>query len=86
MYSRREESVNMTKDDISDVRRQEERRGRRPIDLEARKQSRKQREACRTYLYIATEEEFVNAMRALGIREDSPAFLKALAAWREFPG
>jgi hypothetical protein len=38
----------------------------------------------RTYLAIATEEEFVKAMRGVGLREGSPEFLEALRIWHEY--
>jgi len=64
--------------------REETRRGRRPIDLETRRKRAEKLADMRKLLTIATEEEFVRAMRDAGLSADSPEFLKALRAWREF--
>lgn len=65
--------------DIEKVRRAESRRGKRPKGLEEER-----KKAIRTYLELATEEEFVDAMRAAGLQQDDPRFQAALAAWREY--
>jgi len=72
------------KKDLEDVMRTESRRGRRPIDLETRQKESEKLEGMRTYLAIATEEEFVKAMRGVGLSEGSPEFLIALRIWREY--
>lgn len=69
--------------ELRDVIAAEGRRGRRPIDLEVRRESRKSLE---NLLRIGTEEEFVRAMLDFGLREGSPELSKALEAWREFRG
>jgi hypothetical protein len=38
----------------------------------------------RKLLLVATEEEFVEAMRVAGLRDDSPPFLEALRIWRAY--
>jgi len=72
------------KQDLDDVLQGERRRGRRPIDLQARRKSLKRLEEMRTLLTLGTEEEFRRAMHAFGIHEGSKGFSDALAAWREF--
>lgn len=64
--------------DIEKVRRSESRRGKRPRDL-----ADERKKAIRTYLDLGTEEEFIEAMHAAGLRQGDPRFLAALAAWRE---
>ena len=65
--------------DIEKVRRSESRRGKRPKGL-----ADERKKAIRTSLELATEEEFVGAMRAAGLQPDDPRFQAALAAWREY--
>jgi len=72
------------KKDLEDVMRTESRRGRRPIDLETRRKGGEKLQGMRTYLAIATEEEFVKAMLGVGLSEGSPEFLVALRIWREY--
>ena len=72
------------KQDLQDVIRQEGRRGRRPIDLKARRERSEKLASFRKYLRIGTEEEFVTAMRSFGLHEGSQAFSDALEAWREY--
>jgi hypothetical protein len=72
------------KKDLEDVMRTESRRGRRPVDLGARQKRNEKLQGMRTYLAIATEEEFVKAMRGVGLREGSPEFLEALRIWHEY--
>ena len=69
--------------DLDDVRKTESRRGRRPIDLDARRRHHEKVGTMRTYLDLSTEEEFVRAMRGVGLRDGSPELLAALQAWRE---
>jgi hypothetical protein len=59
-------------------------RGRRPVDLETLRRKRERDSFLRKLLTLATEEEFVEAMRAYGLADESPEMLAALAAWREF--
>jgi hypothetical protein len=69
--------------DVEDVRREEMSRGRRPIDLETRRQRENQRRELRDLLDFGTEEELVAVMRAFGLADDSERFQKALQIWRE---
>jgi hypothetical protein len=73
----------MAKDeDIKDVMREEGSRGRKRVDTAARKKHQ-QRLKDFQKLLNGTEEEFISAIRAGGIRADSPLFLEALRIWRE---
>ena len=74
----------MNTEDLKDVMGAEGRRGRRPIDLDEKRQKLKRLAEMRKLLMLGTEEEFRKAMHARGIREGSQHFLDALAAWREF--
>lgn len=64
--------------DVEDVRREEASRGRRPIDLQTRRRREQLLRDFRKLLEFGTEEEFVAAMRALGLRDDSESFREAL--------
>jgi hypothetical protein len=70
--------------DLEDVMRAESRRGRRPVDLESRREQMRKMESMRRYLALGTEEEFREAMRGVGLRDGSPEFLIALQLWREY--
>ena len=70
--------------DLDDVIREETRRGRRPIDIEERRRQERFRREFRMYLRIPTEKEFIEAMLAFGLREDSPQMNEALMIWRTF--
>ena len=72
------------KKDLEDVMRKETRRGRRPMDLDARRKRVQMLNDLRKLLTIATEEEFIQAMRAVGLRDGSPQFLDALKIWRGY--
>ena len=72
-----------SKRDLEQVIKQEGRRGRRPIDLEARRKRTERLADMRKLLLIATREEFLEAMRAAGLNDDSPGFLEALRIWSE---
>jgi len=69
--------------DVEDVRREEMSRGRRPISLENRRQRQELLRDMRKLLDVGTEEDFVAAMRALGLHVDSPNWSEILQAWRE---
>jgi len=66
------------------VMKKETRRGRRPIDLDARRKRGEMLSDFRKLLTLATEEEFIQAMRAVGLRDGSPQFLDALKIWRDY--
>ena len=70
-------------EDLRDVMRQEKQRGRKRIlDLEARKQQEQLLRDFKKLLQEGTEQDFVSAIRALGLKEPSDAFQNALAVWR----
>jgi len=70
-------------EDLQDVILEETMRGRRRIDLQARRERAKLNRAYRKLLDIGSEDEFLMAIRALGLRDGSPRFLSAVQAWRE---
>jgi hypothetical protein len=70
--------------ELDDVIREETRRGRRPIDIEERRRQAQLKRDFRMYLRIPTEQEFREAMRALGLRDGSRQFDQALTIWRTF--
>jgi len=70
--------------DVDDVRREEMSRGRRPVSLETRRRRQELLRGLRKLLELATEDEFVAAMRALGLRDDSPDWAEILEIWREY--
>ncbi len=72
------------KDDLRDVIREETSRGRRRVDIEARRERARVVKSMREHLSIPTEKEFLKAMRAVGLEDGSPALEQALRAWREF--
>ena len=70
--------------DVEDVGREEMSRGRRPVSLETRRQRQEILRDLRKLLEIGTEEEFLSAIRALGLQVDSPNWTEILAIWREY--
>ncbi len=72
--------------DTEDVIRSETRRGRRPIDIEERRRRTELRREFRFLLENGTKDDFVKAIRALGLRETSPGFEQALKIWDETNG
>ena len=73
------------KKDLEDVMRGESRRGRRPVDLDARRKRNELLNEMHKMLLIGTEEELVKAMRAAGLRDGSAQFEEVLRIWREYP-
>jgi hypothetical protein len=69
---------------LNEVMKQEKRRGRRPIDFEARKEQAQKLKDARKLLETATEAEFLDAMRAAGLHDGSPELLEALRIWRGY--
>jgi hypothetical protein len=70
--------------DLDEVMKAENRRGRRPIDFEAAKRRSQTLRGMRKLLESATEEEFMVAIRAAGLRENFPDWLEALRIWHEY--
>jgi hypothetical protein len=74
------------KQDLQDLMRSETRRGKRPIDIEER---RRRAELQRDFKFLLDEgsrDEFVKAIRALGLQIGSPRFEQALLIWDETHG
>jgi hypothetical protein len=78
------EATSEMPDDIDDVMREERARGKRRVDMEARRERARVVKSMREHLSLPTEEEFLKAMRAVGLEDGSPALEQALQAWREF--
>jgi hypothetical protein len=74
------------KDDLDDVIREEQSRGRRPVDMDARREREALREGFRQLLRLGDEALLREAMRALGLDDESPEFVRALEAWRRQRG
>jgi hypothetical protein len=72
------------KRDLEEVIREDTARGRRRIDFEARRERAQLLQNFRKLLSLATEEEFLKAMRAAGLRDGSPELLEALQIWRGY--
>ena len=69
--------------DVDEVMKLEKQRGRRPIDFEARRKRTQLLRDMKKLLETATELEFLEAMRVVGMREGSPGWLEAMRIWRE---
>ena len=73
----------MREDDIRDVMAEEKGRGRRhPKDALARKQERELLRRFREALSLDDENDFIEAIRELGLGEDAQKLQKALRIWR----
>ena len=72
-------------DDIRDVMKAEQSRGRRPIDIHARRERDEVRKLLKELLKAGDEEGFMQAMRAYGWNDDSVEFQRALKIWRAKP-
>jgi hypothetical protein len=71
-------------ENIRDVLREERGRGRRPVDTEAEQAERELKDGYRRLISAAaTEEEFRDALIALGWSPDSREFHAFLKQWRE---
>ncbi len=72
--------------DLRDVVEQESSRGRRrgaPSDPDVRRErARLMRNYERAFRKGATEREFANAIRDLGLKDGTPPFVAALSLWR----
>ena len=69
--------------DIEDVMREEKSRGRRPVDTEALRRREELLRGFSQLLQAGDERRFRDAMRALGLKDDSAEFREALRIWRE---
>ena len=70
--------------EISDVIKQETRRGKRPIDIEERRRLAAVKQDIRKWLRLGTEDQFREAMRVLGFRDSSEVMEYLVQAWRDF--
>ena len=71
-------------DDIRDVMAEEKRRGKRPLDLKARKEKAELLRQVREALGLDTEMEFRQAIRGLQLDEDPKRLEEAVRLWRSF--
>ncbi len=71
---------------LDDVILEERSRGRRPISTEARRRRKELLAGFRDLIQYETEKDFLDAIRALGLQDDSPQFRKALEIWRQTRG
>ena len=76
----------MSKDDeIHEVRDEEQRRGKRPIDIAARRRRLLLRKKFLEALQSANEDQFREALiRDLGQTPGSSEFANSMRAWREY--
>jgi hypothetical protein len=58
-------------------------RGKR-VDSEGRKRAQKTKADLARVLASGDERQFMKIMREIGLRDDSPEFVKALKTFREF--
>ena len=72
------------REDLRDVIREETSRGRRRVDIEARRKRDQDLKDMRKLLENPTEREFLKAMRDGGVEDDSPRLEEMLRIWREF--
>jgi hypothetical protein len=70
-------------DDIENVRRTEERRGRRPQDSEAINERRRKKTALAEVWNYGTEEDLKDLMREFGLSPESPEWNETLRTWND---
>ena len=70
--------------DISEVMAEEKRRGKRPLDLKARREKAELLRKVREALELGTERDFLEAMRGLQLADDPKRLDEALRIWRSF--
>lgn len=75
-------------DEIQSIIREEKSRGvrRKRIDTEERKKTQKTKIDLAKVLASGDERAFMKIMREIGLKDDSPEFLKALKTFREHVG
>ena len=71
--------------DLHEVMEADKRRGRRPIDIAARRERDEIRKLLLELLKAGDEKGFMQAMRAYGWSDDSAEFQRALKIWRAKP-
>jgi len=72
--------------EIRDVMKEEQSRGRRPIDTTARAKAKKLREDIGRVLRFEDERALVTILHEAGLQEQSAEFQNALKVFREFSG
>ncbi len=72
-------------DDLHEVMEADRRRGRRPIDIAARRERDEIRKVLIELLKAGDEKGFMQAMRAYGWSDDSAEFQRAMKVWRAKP-
>ena len=70
-------------DDIEQVRKTEQRRGRRPVDSETLQERRRRAATLKIILEEGTIDDLKDAMRELGISPDSERWNETLRVWRD---
>jgi hypothetical protein len=75
-------------DEIQSIIQEEKSRGvrRKRVDTEERKKTQKTKANLARVLAGGEEREFMKLMREIGLKDDSPEFLKALKAFRDHVG
>jgi hypothetical protein len=75
-------------DEIQSIIREEKSRGvrRKRVDTEERKKRQRTKADLARALASADERAFMKIMREIGLKDDSPEFLKALKTFREHVG
>jgi hypothetical protein len=75
-------------DEIQSIIQEEKSRGvrRKRVDTEERKKTQKTKANLARVLASGDEREFMKLMREIGLKDDSPEFLKALKAFRDHVG
>jgi hypothetical protein len=68
-------------DEIEQIRRAEERRGRRPIDIETIQERRRLLAAMKDIWNDGTVDDLKAAMRVYGLSEKSPEWSATLRTW-----
>ena len=71
--------------DLHEVMEADKRRGRRPIDIAARRERDEIRKLLLELLKAGDEKGFMQAMRAYGWSDDSAEFQRALKIWHAKP-
>jgi hypothetical protein len=70
--------------DIDDVMAEERSRGRRPLDLKAKKERAELLRHIREALESETEREFLEAIRGLQLAEEPEKLDQAVKIWRSY--
>ena len=75
-------------DEIQSIIREEKSRGvrRKRVDTEERKKTQKTKSDLARALALGDERTFTKIMREIGLKDDSPEFLKALKVFRDHVG